>query len=56
MNQSLIVRTWHGRTDAIKADEYLKFLIDRAIPDYQSITGNRGVTILRRIKAMKLTS
>jgi heme-degrading monooxygenase HmoA len=51
MNQSLIVRTWHGRTDAIKADEYRKFLIDRAIPDYQSITGNRGVTILRRIQS-----
>jgi len=48
MDQSLIARTWHGRTAAIKADEYLKFLIGRAIPDYQSIAGNRGVTILRR--------
>ena len=34
MDQSLIARTWHGRTAAIKADEYLKFLIERAIPDY----------------------
>ena len=50
MDQSLIARTWHGRTAAIKADEYLKFLIERAIPDYQSIVGNRGVTILRRMQ------
>ena len=50
MDQSLIARTWHGRTAAIKADEYLKFLIERAIPDYQSIAGNCGVTILRRIR------
>jgi len=50
MDQSLIARTWHGRTAAIKADEYLKFLIERAIPDYQSIAGNRGVTILRRMQ------
>ena len=47
---SMIARTWHGRTDTIKADAYLKFLIDRAIPDYQSVPGNRGVTILRRIQ------
>ncbi len=46
----LIARAWHGRTDAIKADEYLKFLIGRAIPDYQSVAGNHGVTILRRIQ------
>jgi heme-degrading monooxygenase HmoA len=50
MDQSLIARVWHRRTDAIKSDEYLKFLIGRAIPDYQSIAGNRGVTILRRIR------
>lgn len=48
MNQRLIARAWHGRTDVLKADEYLKFLIERAVPDYQSIAGNRGVTILRR--------
>ncbi len=46
----LIARAWHGRTDAIKANEYLRFLIGRAIPDYQSIAGNRGVTILRRMQ------
>jgi len=50
MDQPLIARAWHGRTAAGKAHEYLKFLIGRAIPDYQSIAGNRGVTILRRIR------
>ena len=38
----MIARTWHGTTSASKADAYLKFLIERAIPDYQSIAGNRG--------------
>src|SRR5512135_894108 len=47
----MIARVWHGRTAASTADEYLKFLIERAIPDYQSIAGNRGVTILRRIQS-----
>ena len=47
----MIARTWHGRTATGKADEYLKFLIERAIPDYQSIAGNHGVTILRRIQS-----
>jgi heme-degrading monooxygenase HmoA len=47
----MIARTWHGRTATSKADEYLKFLIERAIPDYQSVAGNRGVTILRRIQS-----
>ena len=46
----MIARTWHGITEATRADEYLDFLIQRAIPDYPSIAGNRGVTILRRIQ------
>lgn len=44
----MIARMWHGRTSVSHAEEYLKFLIDRAIPDYRSIVGNRGITILRR--------
>ena len=50
MDEPQIARIWHGRTAATKADEYLKFLIGRAIPDYQSVVGNRGVTILRRMQ------
>jgi heme-degrading monooxygenase HmoA len=46
----MIARAWHGMTAASKADEYLKFLIERAIPDYQAIAGNHSVTILRRVQ------
>ncbi len=44
----MIARIWHGITQASRADEYLSFLIERAIPDYESIEGNRGAYILRR--------
>ena len=49
----MIARTWHGVTAATQAEAYLDFLIRRAIPDYQSIAGNCGVTILRRIQDAK---
>ena len=44
---SMIARIWHGRTPVAKGDAYLAFLIDRAVPDYQSVPGNRSVKILR---------
>ncbi len=44
----MIARIWHGRTTTAQADAYAKFLVERAIPDYQGTAGNRGVTILRR--------
>ena len=31
-----------------KADEYAAFLERRAVPDYKSVAGNKGVHILRR--------
>jgi len=46
----MIARIWHGVTPASKADEYLDFLRERAVPDYQSIKGNRGAYILRRVE------
>ncbi len=46
----MIARIWHGITAAAQAEAYLDFLIRRAIPDYQSIAGNCGVTLLRRIQ------
>ncbi|MGQ0540384.1 MAG: antibiotic biosynthesis monooxygenase [Blastocatellia bacterium] len=49
MDQSLITRVWHGTTTAKDADAYLNFLIEKAVPDYRSIEGNRGIEILRRI-------
>ena len=44
----MIARMWHGMTRRAKADEYAKFLRERAIPDYQSVPGNLSVHILRR--------
>lgn len=44
----MIARLWHGRTPTDKADEYLTFLLARAIPDYVSTPGNVTAQILRR--------
>lgn len=44
----MIVRMWHGRVPASKAEAYRAFLNERAIPDYQSVAGNISVTILER--------
>jgi len=44
----MIVRMWHGRVPASKADVYREFLNQRAIPDYQSIRGNVSIHILQR--------
>jgi len=43
----MIARIWRGRTPIEKADAYLEFLRQQAVPDYRSIRGNRGVFILR---------
>jgi heme-degrading monooxygenase HmoA len=45
----MIARIWHGRTSRARADEYLQFLIQRAIPDYKSVPGNQGAYVLRRL-------
>ncbi|MCE4600152.1 MAG: hypothetical protein F7C38_01110 [Desulfurococcales archaeon] len=42
------VRIWHGVTPRGVADEYEKFLIDRAVPDYKSVPGLRKVIFSRR--------
>ena len=39
---------WHGRVPASKSKAYREFLNKRAIPDYQSVTGNISVYILER--------
>jgi heme-degrading monooxygenase HmoA len=44
----MIVRLWHGRVPAEKADAYRAFLNGRAIPDYRSVPGNISVHILER--------
>ena len=44
----MIVRMWHGRTPKEKAGAYTEFLKSKAIPDYQSVEGNLGLTFLKR--------
>ena len=44
----MIGRLGHGRTPADKGDAYFAFLIERAVPDYKSVPGNKSVRILRR--------
>jgi heme-degrading monooxygenase HmoA len=39
---------WHGRVPASKSNAYREFLNQRAMPDYQSVTGNISVYILER--------
>ncbi|WP_266077376.1 antibiotic biosynthesis monooxygenase family protein [Haladaptatus caseinilyticus] len=46
----MIGRIWHGRTPAGKADAYFEFQKERAIPDYESIDGNLGAYVFRRIE------
>ncbi|WP_227379626.1 antibiotic biosynthesis monooxygenase family protein [Haladaptatus halobius] len=46
----MIARIWHGRTSREKADDYLEFLNQRAIPDYESSSGNRGSYVLHRLE------
>ncbi len=44
----MVVRMWHGRVPASKAQTYREFLNQRAIPEYQSVAGNISVHILER--------
>lgn len=46
----MIARTWHGMTDASKADEYLDYLNKTGVPEYRATPGNLGVYVLRRIE------
>ena len=47
---AMITRIWHGRTPAIKSDEYLHLMRTIAIPDYRATPGNTGAYALRRIE------
>lgn len=44
----IIARIRHGRVPRSKAEAYRRFLIKRAVPDYESTEGNLGVYILER--------
>lgn len=46
-----VVRVWHGRVPASKADDYVQYLEETGVRDYRAAEGNRGVQILRRVGA-----
>jgi heme-degrading monooxygenase HmoA len=46
----MIARLWHGMTPKSKADEYVDYLNQTGVRDYQAVEGNLGVHVLRRIE------
>jgi len=46
----MIVRMWHGRVDASKAEDYTEFMKERAAPDYSSVDGLQKLLFLRKIE------
>jgi heme-degrading monooxygenase HmoA len=44
----MIVRTWHARVEANRADVYPKHLIQSVVPKLNALSGFRGATLLRR--------
>ena len=48
-----IMRLWHGEVAADKADEYEKFMIERAVPDYSSVAGLLNLSFQRKDEADK---
>ena len=49
----MIARTWHGITEASKADEYFDYLNKTGVAAYRATQGNLGVYVLRRIEGNK---
>lgn len=47
------MRLWHGEVPIEKADEYEKFMIERAAPDYGSVEGLIKLYFQRRDEAKK---
>lgn len=45
----MIVRLWHGRVEAERADEYAAFMKRRAAPDYAAVEGLEKLLFLRRL-------
>jgi hypothetical protein len=45
----MIARLWHGAVPLEKGDTYLRRMLEIAIPDYKSTSGNRGAYCLHRI-------
>ncbi|MHA4806491.1 antibiotic biosynthesis monooxygenase [Flavitalea flava] len=46
----MIARIWHGKTKASQLEAYSAFLRERAVPDYSSTKGFKGLSFLHQIK------
>jgi heme-degrading monooxygenase HmoA len=46
----MIARIWHGAVPVAKSDAYLDRMRKVALPDYKSISGNRGAYCLHRVE------
>ena len=46
----MIARIWRGVTAAARSEEYLDYLNETGVPDYQATEGNRGVYVMRRVE------
>ena len=46
-----IMRLWHGEVSIEKADDYEKFMIEKAAPDYSSVSGLINLYFQRRDEA-----
>lgn len=48
-----IMRLWHGEVALEQADEYEKFMIEKAAPDYSSVTGLLNLYFQRKDEKTK---
>ena len=48
-----IMRLWHGEVAIKKADEYEKFMIEKAAPDYSSVDGLLSLSFQRKNEKTK---
>ena len=48
-----IMRLWHGEVSIEKADDYEKFMIEKAAPDYSSIDGLLNLYFQRKDETTK---
>jgi len=46
----MIARMWHGSVPVAKSEEYLNRMRQIALPDYRTISGNRGAFCFYRLE------
>jgi heme-degrading monooxygenase HmoA len=49
-DDQMIARIWHGAVPLAKSEVYLDRMRKVALPDYKSISGNRGAYCLHRVE------